>query len=52
MRRKATGKYAASVAGGETVRAFVPFPLPPTPPLELSGAHSMDPSTRGGVTPP
>ena len=39
MRRKATGKFAASVAGGETVRAFVPFPLPPAPPLELSGAR-------------
>ncbi len=39
MRRKATGKYAASLAGDETVRAFVPFPLPPAPPLELSGAR-------------
>ena len=39
MRREATGTYATSVAGGETVRAFVPCPLPPLPPLELSGAR-------------
>ncbi|HSV78359.1 MAG TPA: Fic family protein [Ramlibacter sp.] len=37
MRREATGRHAGSKAGGETVRAFVPFPLPPMPPLELSG---------------
>ena len=37
MRRDATGRYASSVGGGETVRAFVPHPLPPAPPLELTG---------------
>jgi Fic family protein len=37
MHRDATGQYAISVAGGETVRAFVPFPLPPLPALDLSG---------------
>jgi Fic family protein len=37
MRRDATGQYASTVAGGETVRAFVPHPLPPAPPLDLSG---------------
>lgn len=37
MRRKATGRYATSVAGGETVRAFVPHPLPPAPALDLTG---------------
>ncbi len=37
MRRDATGRYASSVTGGETVRAFVPDPLPPAPPLDLSG---------------
>jgi Fic family protein len=37
MRRDATGRHASSVAGGETVRAFVPHPLPPAPPLDLSG---------------
>ena len=30
-----TGDYAQSATTGETVRAFVPLPLPPTPPLEL-----------------
>ncbi|MBP6483280.1 MAG: Fic family protein [Rhodoferax sp.] len=39
MRREATGRYATSIAGGETVRAFVPFALPPVPPLDLSGAR-------------
>ena len=39
MRRDATGRHATSVAGGETVRAFVPHPLPPAPPLELTGAR-------------
>lgn len=37
MRRKATGRHTTSVAGSEKVKAFVPFPLPPAPPLELSG---------------
>ena len=37
MRRKATGRYATSAAGSETVRAFVPHPLPPVPPLDLGG---------------
>ncbi|ROZ64865.1 Fic family protein [Ramlibacter sp. WS9] len=37
MRREATGRYASSVAGSETVRAFVPHPLPPTFALELTG---------------
>jgi Fic family protein len=39
MERAATGTYAQSVAGGETVRAFVPHSLPPDPPLDLSGLH-------------
>ena len=30
-----TGDYAQSSTTGETVRAFVPLPLPPVPPLEL-----------------
>lgn len=34
-----TGDYALSSTTGETVRAFVPLPLPPAPPLEL-GAFS------------
>lgn len=37
MHRDTTGSYATSIAGGETVRAFIPQPLPPVPPLNLSG---------------
>ena len=37
MQRSATGQYTSSIAGGEAVRAFVPSPLPPQPPLDLSG---------------
>ena len=37
MRREATGRYATNRAGGETVRAFVPDPLPPARALDLSG---------------
>lgn len=39
MLRESTGRYDSSVAGGETVRAFVPYPLPPMPPLELDGTR-------------
>lgn len=39
MHRVASGQYATSIAGGETVRAFVPYPLPPVPALNLSGAR-------------
>jgi len=31
MRRESTGTYESTVTGGETVRAFIPRPLPPTP---------------------
>lgn len=37
MKRGETGRYATTTTGGETVRAFVPNPLPPEPALELSG---------------
>ena len=38
MRRGKTGEHVTvSTAGGERVRAFVPRPLPPDPPLELDG---------------
>ena len=37
MKRGKTGKYEAAGAGGETVRAFIPDPLPPVPPLALEG---------------
>lgn len=39
MLRDATGTYTQSAAGSETVRAFVPAPLPPTPTLDLNGAR-------------
>jgi Fic family protein len=35
MRREATGHYEDTSTAGETVRAFVPAPLPPEPPLVL-----------------
>ncbi|MCP3997074.1 MAG: Fic family protein [bacterium] len=37
MKRGKTGKYDAITAGGETVRAFIPAPLPPVPPLAFEG---------------
>ena len=37
MKRASTGSYETTSAGGETVRAFVPAPLPPSPPLALEG---------------
>ena len=35
MRRESTGSYEVTGGGGETVRAFVPLPLPPTPELDF-----------------
>lgn len=37
MERGGSGTYETSIAGGETVRAFVPDPLPPSPPIEMAG---------------
>ncbi|MBC7348465.1 MAG: Fic family protein [Candidatus Aminicenantes bacterium] len=36
MKRGLTGRYEVIRAGGEEVRAFIPNPLPPNPPLELT----------------
>ena len=36
MKRGETGRYEITAAGGETVRAFVPAPLPPAPALDLA----------------
>jgi Fic family protein len=33
VKRGETGRYEAVAAGGESARAFIPAPLPPTPPL-------------------
>ncbi len=38
MKRTRAGTYETTAVGGETVRAFVPAPLPPVPPLVLDGA--------------
>ncbi len=35
MKRGSTGRHEIAVAGGETVRAFVPAALPPSPPVVL-----------------
>lgn len=37
MKRGVTGEYRVATAGGEQVRAFVPNPLPPDPPLDITG---------------
>jgi Fic family protein len=37
MNREATGTYHVASVPGENVRAFVPLPLPPLPPLDMSG---------------
>jgi Fic family protein len=39
MERGSTGRYEVTRSGGEDVRAFIPNPLPPQPPLELTGAR-------------
>ena len=41
MQRGSTGECITSVAGGERVRAFLPAPLPPRPPLEFSPARQQ-----------
>ena len=37
MKRRKTGRYEVTTVGGESVRAFVPAPLPPVPPLAFTG---------------
>ena len=38
MQRGEIGRYEITSAGSEQVRAFVPLPLPPNPPLTLDGS--------------
>lgn len=35
------GRYAVSLKGGETVRAFIPPPLPPVPPIDLNPLQGL-----------
>ena len=35
------GSYISTTTAGETVRAFVPPPLPPDPPIDLSGLYQQ-----------
>ena len=37
MRREKTGHYEVWTSGGEEIRAFIPVPLPPVPPLAIEG---------------
>jgi hypothetical protein len=39
MKRGPAGHYEITSTGGETVRAFMPAPLPPDPTLDLSGVR-------------
>jgi hypothetical protein len=43
MRREATGRYEVSSIAGETVRAFVPAPLPPEPAVVLASPPASPP---------
>lgn len=37
MKRTVSGRYETKAVGGETVRCFVPHPLPPAPAVDLGG---------------
>jgi len=37
MKRACPGRHQTTSTAGESVRAFVPSPLPPKPPLQLDG---------------
>jgi Fic family protein len=41
MKRGSTGKYEVSMDSGEEVRAFIPHPLPPAPPVDLANARQL-----------
>lgn len=41
MQRGTLGQWQTSIAGGETVRAFVPAPLPPEPPLQFDAPRQQ-----------
>ena len=37
MHREKTGDYEVWTSGGEEIRAFIPYPLPPDPPITMTG---------------
>lgn len=41
MNRGETGRFDTTTTAGEAVRAFIPRPLPPAPPIELEGARQI-----------
>lgn len=47
MRRTQTGSYVVTTVGGESVRAFVPDPLPPVP--ELAMNEGLQPQLESAV---
>ena len=43
------GQFVETTASGERVRAFLPPPLPPIPPLDLQGLLTLYDTARGAV---
>jgi Fic family protein len=43
------GQFVETTASGERVRAFLPPPLPPRPPLDLQGLFTLYDSARGAL---
>lgn len=41
MRRGPTGRYEITEIAGESIRAFIPNPLPPQPPLEMTAQRQQ-----------
>lgn len=41
MRRGLTGRHEITLVAGETIRAFIPHPLPPEPPLQLTARRQQ-----------
>lgn len=44
-----TGEYVETATGGETVRAFVPAPLPPIPALDTQSFLTLYDRARGAI---
>lgn len=42
MNRGPSGAYRISAASGESVRSFIPSPLPPNPPVDLGGGRALE----------